>query len=98
MKKGLRTILYYLETRYTKILMKFGIRKDASIIPPGPYCYVIDKEKNKRSPLKTGYWIKPCKYYRSGHGEGPYACTYTGFFGHDMCFDDKYKICGKNEE
>lgn len=95
MKNTLLNIIYYLETRYTKLLRLFNIRKDTTVIPKGMYCYVYDDEKNEnKEPFS--YWIKTCKYYRS-NDNGGIACTYVGFYGFDFCLYDQCKICGKNE-
>lgn len=99
MKQIFKLFWYYLETRYTKVLRYFNIRKDESIIPKGIYCYEYDEERNDKEPCKLGsYWIKPCKYYRSTPETRGIACTYTGFYGHDCCLYDQCKICGVNDE
>lgn len=43
-------------------------RKIKKQIPKNtPYCYSIDVERNKKTPLIDGsYWIRTCKYYYSG--------------------------------
>lgn len=89
---------YYIETRYTKILNLFGIKKDISIIPHGLYCYAWDYEKNKKQSCTDGYWIKTCKYYRSTLETKGIACTYEGYYGFDPCLYDQCKICSINDE
>ena len=99
MKHKLKLLWYYAETRYAKLLCIFGVRRSASIIPKGQYCYVWDEERNINEPCTDGgYWIKTCKYYRSTLKTGGVACTYTGFFGFDFCLYDQCKICGENDE
>ena len=59
MKHKLRLLWYYSETRYVKLLRIFGVRRSASVIPTGMYCYVCDEERNIKfqkyteSKLKT---------------------------------------------
>ena len=50
---------------------------------------------NQKEPI-NGYWIKPCKYYRSMKGHSA-ACTYVGFIGFNPCLGDQCKICGVDE-
>jgi len=61
------------------------------------YCYEHDVERNIKEPI-NGYWIKPCKYYRSTNKSKGVACTYVGYFGFDVLLYDQCKICGENEE
>jgi hypothetical protein len=92
------TILWYFIEIYSgKLLNLLNIRKDTSVIPKGPYCYVIDEERNKKEPITDGYWTKNCKYYRSMRGQCNAGCTYVGFIGWDICLGDQCKICGENE-
>lgn len=99
MKYKIILVWYYLETRYTKLLRIIGIKRNASIIPNGQYCYDLDEERNANQPhTNGGYWIKPCKYYRSTPKTKGIACTYTGFFGFDFCLYDQCKICGQNDQ
>lgn len=99
MKTKIRLLWYYLETRYTKILCFFGIKRDTSVIPKGTYCYVYDEERNAKEPCTDGgYWIKTCEYYRSTPETKGIACTYTGHFGFDFCLYDQCKICGINDK
>lgn len=87
---------YYIEVLFTKVQRYFGIRKDTSVIPEGMYCYTWDNERELREPhTNGGYWIKPCKYYRSMKGMNA-ACTYIGFIGFDFCLGDQCKMCGEN--
>lgn len=98
MKDKIKLCWYYLETRYTKLLMLFGYLKSSDPIPTNtPYCYLWDDEKNKQEPI-DGYWIKTCKYYRSTPKTRGIACTYVGYFGFDLCLYDQCKICGVNED
>ena len=97
MKHKLILLWYYAETRYVKLLRIFSVRRSASVIPKGQYCYVWDEERNTKEPT-NGYWIKTCKYYRSTPKTGGVACTYTGYYGFDPCLYDQCKICGKNYE
>ncbi len=97
MKHKLRLLWYYAETRYVKLLRIFSVRRSASVIPKGQYCYVWDEERNAKEPT-NGYWIKTCKYYRSTPKTGGVACTDTGYYGFDPCLYDQCKICGKNYE
>lgn len=87
---------YYVEVYFTKFQRFFGIRKDTSVIPEGMYCYEWDEEKEKRAPHPNGFWIKPCKYYRSMKRQLDGCCTYVGFIGFDPCLGDQCKICGQN--
>lgn len=86
MKHKLRLLWYYAETRYVKLLRIFGVSRSVSVIPKGQYCYVLDEER-----------YTTCKYYRSTQKTGGVACTYTGFFGFDVCLYDQCKICGEND-
>lgn len=98
-KLWIKLLWYYIETRFTKVLNFFGVKKDISLIPDGLYCYTFDYEKNKNEPCKDGgYWIKTCKYYRSTSETKGIACTYEGYYGFDLCLYDQCKICGVNNE
>lgn len=78
--------------------MIFGVLKSEDPIPNDtPYCYLWDEEKNNRNPI-DGYWIKPCKYYRTTPKTKGVACTYVGYFGFDPCLYDQCKICGVKED
>lgn len=90
----LKVAWYFIEVLFTKTQRLFGYKKDTSVIPEGYYCYVFDNERNKKEPIR-GYWIKPCKYYRSMKGHSA-ACTYVGFIGFDPCLGDQCKMCDKN--
>lgn len=98
MRNGLRLIWYYTETRYAKLLRMLGVKRNASVIPGGLYCYVPDDERNKKEPLENGYWVKRCKYYRGTPKTGGIACTYIGYYGFDPCLYDQCKICGENDK
>lgn len=92
----IRVLWYYIEVYFSKFQKLLGIKKDKSVIPEGMYCYVLDEEREKREPhINGGYWIKPCKYYRSmkGHKAG---CTYVAFIGWDACLGDQCKLCSEN--
>ena len=92
-KYKIRVIWYYIEIGYTKFQRFFNIRKNTIPIPKDTlYCYDWDNEKNKPN-IKKGYWIKPCKYYRSMNGSSA-GCTYVGFIGFNPCLGDQCKICG----
>lgn len=95
-KYNLKIWWSYVEILFTKIQRLFNVRKDSSVIPPGPYCYVIDEEKNDLEPI-DGIWVKVCKYYRSMRRQCYAGCTYVGFIGFDLCLGDQCKMCGKNE-
>lgn len=71
---------------------------DESVIPKNtPYCYTIDEERNRKEPLKNGYWVKRCPY--SKHlPKGQTACTYVGFSGFDPLHNDQCKICGIDDD
>ncbi len=88
---------FWFETRYTKFLLLLNIRRSSEPIPRGMYCYERDKERNIKEPI-DGYWIKPCKYYRSTEKTGGIACTYVGYNGFDPCLYDSCKICGVKED
>lgn len=91
----LRVYWYYIEVYFSKFKNLLKIKKDKTIIPEGMYCYTLDEERQKIEPCLNGYWIKPCKYYRSMKGN--YAgCTYVGYIGWDICLGDQCKICGEN--
>lgn len=83
---------------YSKIILFFGYEYDKSIIPPGPYCYSPDDEKNKRkdSDSKWVYYIKPCPYYKviSKNYNG---CKYYGIITDDFVFGDQCKMCDIND-
>lgn len=104
MKSFFKNIIYYIkvcwyfiEVCWVKLLLVFNIWKDISPILCGMYCYVIDKEKNEKEPIKDGSWIKNCKYYR--YLKKQYAaCTYLGFIGWDPCLGDQCKLCGEKYE
>lgn len=95
MKYAIRITWYYIEVGYAKIMRKIGIRKSIKFIPVGHYCYTIDEDRNKTEPI-NGYWIKPCKYYRSMKHQMDAGCTYVGFIGFDPCLGDQCKMCGEN--
>lgn len=93
----MKKVLYYIESRYIRLIRFLGIKGDASVIPDGIYCYVYDEERNKKEPCKDGsYWIKTCKYYRSTKNTGGIACAYSGFYGFDFALYDQCKICSEN--
>ena len=98
MKNALKLIWYYIETRYAKLLRMLGVKRNTSVIPKGVYCYVLDDRRNEKEPLKNGYWVKRCKYYRFTQKTGGIACTYIGYYGFDPCLYDECKMCGQNEE
>jgi len=99
MLNKIRLAWYFAETRYTRLLKMFGKEKDDSVIPRGMYCYIHDEDREAREPfVGFGYWTKTCKYYRSTSTTGGIACTYLGYYGHDLCLYDQCKICGCNEE
>lgn len=100
MKTRLKLLWYWLETKWVKALrLLFGIKLGSDVIPNGMYCYEYDEEKNKRAPLdKMEYWVKVCPYYRSTPETKGIACTYSEFFGADMCLYDQCKICGEKED
>lgn len=92
----MKVITVFFEVIWSHIQNFFGYHKDDSVIPKNtPYCYELDEEKNASNPI-SGYWIKPCKYYRN-LGKTGSACTYCGFMGWDPCLSDQCKICGINE-
>ncbi len=93
----MKTIWYFLETRFTLVLWFFGRRYDESVIPHGHYCYTIDHEREKTEPISDGHWINTCPYYRHTKKTGGIACTYVGFWGFDVCLYDSCKICGVNK-
>ncbi len=96
---NIKLIWYWIETVYALVQRFFGYKKDASKIPKGAYCYVIDEERNKKEPLADGgRWIKTCPYFRSTKKTGGIACTYLGFFGFDCLLYDQCKICEVNEK
>jgi len=59
------------------------------------YCYEYDEERNKKEPTE-GYWIKPCKYYRSMKKQCYAGCTYLAIIGFDVCLGDQCKLCDEN--
>lgn len=88
----MRSLWVRIEIVWSWLLRSLRIKKDASVIPKGAYCYTIDEGKgiiNGEIPIKA------CKYYRSMKSES--ACTYVGFIGWDPCLNDQCKICGENE-
>lgn len=99
MKTNLKLFQYYVEAKFYKILNRFGLKRDTTVIPCGSYCYSLDNELNANEPCGDGgYWIKTCKYYRSTAKTKGIACTYIGYFGFDPCLYDQCKICGENED
>lgn len=96
MKTKLTLLWYWVEIQYAKILNKFCIVRSIDCIPNGMYCYEYDEERNSKEPT-NGYYIKPCKYYRSTTETGGIACTYLGYMGFDPCLYDSCKICGIKE-
>lgn len=93
-RRYVRYVSVFFEILYSRACIFLKINKDATVIPEGHYCYVIDEEKNKLEPI-DGYWIKTCKYYRS-IGNGYAGCTYCGYIGWDICLSDQCKMCGEN--
>lgn len=94
MKYKIKLLWYYVEVGYAKLLRLFNVRRSTSPIPKGtPYCYEYDEERNTKEPT-DGYWIKPCRYYRSTPKTKGVACTYVGYIGFDPCLYDQCKICG----
>ena len=92
---NIKLIWYWIETVYALVQRFFGYKKDASKIPKGAYCYVIDEERNKKEPLADGgRWIKTCPYFRSTKKTGGIACTYLGFFGFDCLLYEKSSTVG----
>ena len=84
-----------LEVLWSKLLIKFGIRLDESVIPEGPYCYKPDLEKNK-SETSFDYHIIPCPYYKK-ISKNFNGCKYMGIVTDDFVFEDGCKICGVNK-
>ncbi len=97
MKERLILLWYFVEVLFAKVMLRFGVKKDSSVIPEGVYCYSFDKEKNAKEPLKGGFWIEQCKYFRSTKNGTGIACTYCGFYGFDFCLYDRCKICGERD-
>ena len=95
MKYRLRIIWNYIEVGFTHLCLFFNIKKDKTVIPKGHYCYIWDDERNKKEP-HSGYWVIPCRYYRSMKGQCEAGCTYVGFIGFDVGLGDQCKICGEN--
>lgn len=94
MKRCLKIIWIYAEVLLTKVISLFGFKKDASVIPSGPYCYTVEQEQNlPNGSIKT----KVCKYHRN-IGKGRAACTFVGYAGWDIELNDQCKICGENDE
>ena len=74
-----------------KLLILFGVRRSASPIPEGVYCYEPDYVDTKTFT----YYVKPCKYYKNlGHGWN--GCSYLGIITDDPVFDDQCKMCSEN--
>ena len=89
----LKVLWYHIEVLWAKILLKLGIEKSIDPIPGNTsYCYTWNEERNEKEPI-DGYWIKPCKYYRSMKGSNA-GCTFVGFIGFEPCLGDQCKICG----
>lgn len=89
---------YYIEIFFWKTIVALGGTRDTDGIPDNTiYCYKWDEERNKNEPT-NGYWIKPCKHYRSFNGQIKAGCTYVGFVGDDPLLGDQCKICGEKEE
>ena len=97
MKDRILLIWYWLEVKYAQLLYLFGVVRSALPIPEGMYCYEYDDERNAtKADNDYGYYIKPCKYYRSTPKTKGVACTYMGYFGFDPCLYDQCKICSEN--
>lgn len=81
---------------WSKFMLFFGVKKDATKIPEGPYCYAPDYEKNAKENFNSGiYYTKPCPYYKSmGRYNG---CSFLGHITDDCVFDDQCKICSEND-
>ena len=96
MRTKLKLLWCWIETRYANLLHLFGVVRSTDCIPNGTYCYEYDEERNAKKPANGyyGYWIKPCKYYRSIPKTNVVACTYVGYMGFDPCLYDQCKICG----
>lgn len=82
----------------SKIVLIFGYKYDKSIIPPGPYCYKPDIEKNKDYGKndKYIYYITPCPYYKKLF-KNMNGCKYYGIITDDFVFNDQCKICDIND-
>lgn len=50
------------------------MEKDESLIPPGPYCYVPDIEKNANRKAGGPYYTKTCPYWGYIKDEGVDIC------------------------
>jgi hypothetical protein len=78
-----------------KLLILFGVRRSALLIPEGMYCYSPDVGKNKAKKDFSTYYVNPCKYYKT-LGRRYNGCSYLGIITDDMIFDDQCKMCGEN--
>ena len=96
MKTNLKLFWYYIEILFSRLITWFGFKHNDKVIPKGYYCYEIDHERNLKEGTEFGYYIKPCKYYRSTTKTGGIACIYLGYFGFDPGLYDQCKLCGKN--
>jgi len=99
MLKNLNLYFYWTKNLIIILYSKlFNINYDPSVIPKDThYCYIPDHEKNKTSEsiFTDGYYIIPCKYYKT-IGRRYNGCQYLGIITDDFEFEDKCKMCGEN--
>ena len=62
MKDIMLLIWYWLEVKYAQLLCLFGVRRSASPIPEGIYCYEYDDERNA---TKAEANASTCKIFRA---------------------------------
>jgi hypothetical protein len=94
-KHYIRWTINLINVLWWKFLFLFGVKRSASPIPIGMYCYTPDIEKNEKRENFSTYYIKPCKYYKK-LGREYNGCSYLGIITDDMTFDDQCKMCGEN--
>jgi len=95
-------MIVWIEVMFTKLQLRFNVKKDNKIIPEGLYCYSYNCDVNtEQSKTIFDMDVNICKYYRWLPGLNA-GCTYVGFIGWDPCLGDQCKICsvkyGLNKE
>ena len=93
----MKNIILHIKIFFIGIWNKF-YPPDESVIPTGPYCYVIDTEKTKfvDGVVDGDIYTKMCPYYKFGNSI--HGCTFVGYAGWDVLLSDQCKICGVNED
>ena len=98
MKNTILLFWYWTEIQFSLFCYLLGISKDTSVIPEGAYCYNIDFERDEKEPREDGgHWVRYCPYFRWTRENRGMGCTYTGYYGFDLCLYDSCKICNEKK-